>query len=109
MGLRIDMPKVSPVKILKEEVVERQSQPVMMGKTQSDHNWLALTFHNFFFQNFDRWNFWHVAAVAWKLRKKKKKIYSLSDKGNIDFQKILQPPRLIYMYKENFHPLRLLE
>ena len=32
------MPKVSPVKILKEEVVERQSQPVMMGETQSDHD-----------------------------------------------------------------------
>ena len=33
-----NMPKVSPVKILKEEVVERQSQPVMMGETQSDHD-----------------------------------------------------------------------
>jgi len=33
-----NMPKVSPVKILKEEVVERQSQPVMMGGTQSDHD-----------------------------------------------------------------------
>ena len=32
------MPKVSTVKILKEEVVERQSQPVMMGETQSDHD-----------------------------------------------------------------------
>jgi hypothetical protein len=33
-----NMPKVSPVKILKEEVVERQSQPVMMRETQSDHD-----------------------------------------------------------------------
>ena len=48
------MPKVSLVKILKEEVVDRQNRQVMMGETQSDHNWLALTFHNFFFQNFER-------------------------------------------------------
>ena len=38
MGLRINIPKVSPVKILKEEAVERQNQPVMMGETQSDHD-----------------------------------------------------------------------
>jgi len=33
-----NMPKVSPVKILKEEVVEHQNQQALMSETQSDHD-----------------------------------------------------------------------
>jgi len=33
-----NMPKVSPVKILKEEVVEHQTQQALMSETQSDHD-----------------------------------------------------------------------
>jgi len=37
-GNLANMPKVSPVKILKEEVVEHQNQQALMGGTQSDHD-----------------------------------------------------------------------